>query len=259
MPEFREHAPGTFCWAELITTDSGDAKRFYSALMGWDHHEDEVGPNQIYTMWQKAGKNIGAMYQRTPEQAQMKVPSHWASFLTVADVDATVALARDNGGRILREPVDVMDSGRLAAFQDPTGAIISIWQPRRHFGAELKAEPGSICWQELATRDTETAAAFYAAVFGWQPRTDDMGGTPYTSFMLGEEAAGGMMAIQPEWGEVPPHWLVYFAVEDCDRTVAQARDLGASVLVEATTIPEVGRFAMIQDPQGAVFGVIKLS
>lgn len=258
MPEFANHAPGTFCWVELITTDSAGAKRFYGELLGWDHHDDEAGPSQIYTMWQKDGKNAGAMYERTPAQAEMRVPPHWASFVTVADADATIALAKANGARIFREPVDVVDSGRLAILQDPTGAIISIWQPRRHFGAQIKDEPGSFCWQELVTRDTEAAAAFYTAVFGWTPQTDDMGGMPYTSFMLGERPAAGMMAIQPDWGEVPPHWLVYFAVEDCDWTVGQARELGGGVLVEATDIPEVGRFAMIQDPQGAVFGVIKL-
>ena len=259
MPEYSEHAPGTFCWVELMTTDSGGAKKFYGELMGWEHHDDEAGEGQVYTMWQKSGKNAGAMYQRTAEQEQMGVPSHWGSYVTVADADATAALAQQNGAQIIREPMDVMDIGRLAIFQDPTGAVISIWQPKKHFGAQIKDDPGSFCWNELATNDTEAAGAFYAKVFGWDPKTEDMGGMAYTSFMMGERGAGGMMAIQPEWGEVPPHWLVYFAVDDCDATMAQARDLGADVLAGPMDIPEVGRFAVLKDPQGAAFGVIKLA
>jgi predicted enzyme related to lactoylglutathione lyase len=173
------------------------------------------------------------------------------------DAAATAALARQNGARVVLEPMDVFDIGRLAVFQDPTGAILSIWQPKKHFGAQIKDEAGSLCWNELATGDTDRAAAFYSEVFGWQPRAD-MGDTPYTSFVLGERPAAGMLAIQPEWGEVPPHWLVYFAVEDGNAAVAQARELGAKILVEPTKIPGVGTFAVIQDPQGAVFGAIEL-
>jgi len=223
MPECKEHAPGTFCWVELMTTDGEAAKAFYGELMGWNHHDEAMGEDQVYTMLMKGDKFVGALYHRTAQQAEMGIPSHWASYVTVTD------------------------------------AALELWQAKQSAGAQIKGEPGAFCWNELMTNDTDTAATFYTSLFGWDPQSADMGGTMYTSFMAGDEPAGGMMAIQKEWGEVPPHWLVYFAVADCDQSTETAQGLGATVLVPPGDIAEVGRFSVVQDPQGAVCGLIRLS
>jgi predicted enzyme related to lactoylglutathione lyase len=81
----------------------------------------------------------------------------------------------------------------------------------------------------------------------------------YTSFLNGERPAGGMYTLPPEMANVPPNWMVYFAVEDCDATVARAGSLGAKTISPAMDIPGIGRFSILLDPQGAAFAVIKLA
>jgi uncharacterized protein len=153
-------------------------------------------------------------------------------------------------------PFDVMEHGRMAILQDPTGGVLSIWEPKQHIGVQLRDEPDTLCWNELYTRDTTRASAFYTGLFGWRAKTDRGG---YTEWHMGDRALGGMLAISPDMGPMPPHWLPYFMVSDCDASLTRATDLGGKALVPARDIPKVGRFAMAQDPQGATFSIIKLT
>jgi predicted enzyme related to lactoylglutathione lyase len=148
----------------------------------------------------------------------------------------------------------------MAVIQDPQGAVFSLWQPVKHIGAELVNVPGAFCWNELYTHDIDASGAFYTKLFGWSAKTAEMGnGMSYTSFMNGDWPAGGMMEIQKEWGEVPPNWSIYFAVDDCDATCEKIKKLGGKVDNPPMDIPEVGRFAVCADPQGAYFAVIKMT
>jgi predicted enzyme related to lactoylglutathione lyase len=110
----------------------------------------------------------------------------------------------------------------------------------------------------LNTRDLPASKAFYARVFGWEPNDLDMGGVSYTEWKLGDKTIAGMMTM-PDMvpAEVPAHWLVYFGVADTDATVANATELGATTVVPPTDIPP-GRFAVLTDPDGATFAVIKI-
>lgn len=157
------------------------------------------------------------------------------------------------------EAFDVMEFGRMAVIQDPSGAVVGAWQPKAHIGASLANVPGSLSWNELATRDTQAAEKFYTGVFGWNAQTQDMGGSNYTMFSVGDRLNGGMMAMNEQWGDAPPHWMVYFAVADCDASAATAKAQGGRLMVEPMDIPEIGRMAVVQDPQGAVFTIIKLN
>jgi predicted enzyme related to lactoylglutathione lyase len=177
------------------------------------------------------------------------------SYVTVESADRAAARARELGGTLLMEPFDVMEHGRMAVVQDPTGAVLALWQPNQHAGVQVRDEADTLCWNELYTRDTAGAATFYTGLFGWKARTDPGG---YTEWVRGEGSAGGMLAIQPEWGPMPPHWLPYFSVQDCDATVKRAADLGGGAMMPARDIAKVGRFAILRDPQGAAFAVIKL-
>jgi hypothetical protein len=256
MPAFTEHVPGSFCWVELMTTDPDGAKRFYGELMGWQHHDDPIGPDAVYTMLLKDGRNVGALYRLGAEQAKQGTPPHWGAYVSVASVDAVAGLVGGLGGRLLMEPFDVMAVGRMAVLQDPTGGILSLWQPKQHIGFQLRDEPGSVCWNELLTHDTQKAGAFYAGLFGWKPNVQPMGSFDYTSFMLGERYVAGMMPIQAEWGPMPTHWFTYFKVIDCDASAAKAAGIGGKVASAPCDIPEVGRFAVLVDPQGASFGIL---
>jgi uncharacterized protein len=143
-------------------------------------------------------------------------------------------------------------------IQDPTGAVFAVWQPMEHRGSGIYNVPNSLCWNELGTTDTQKAGEFYSNVFGWSKQDFSESPVEYTMFQNGDRAAGGMFKITPEMGPIPPHWLVYFAVDDCDAKAQRASELGAKIMRPAEDIPGIGRFALLIDPQGAAFAIIKL-
>ena len=258
MTIVNEHAPGTFCWVDLGTTDSEAAKKFYTELFDWKAIDTPAGPGMTYTILQVDGKDAAALYQLTEEHRSQGVPPHWLSYISVASVDESAETAQASGGRVLMTPFDVFDMGRMTLIQDPTGATFALWQPRQHIGAHVVNQPGTFCWNELATTNTHEASKFYTRLFDWEAK-EGTGPHPYTEFTNRGRANGGMMEITTEMGNVPPHWLVYFAVEDCDQSADKALRLGAEIRVPPTDIPGTGRFAVIQDSQGAVFATIKLT
>jgi predicted enzyme related to lactoylglutathione lyase len=252
MPERTEYPPGMPCWVD-IGTDVEGAKKFYGSLFGWE--TQDAGPPEEtggYGFFLKNGKQVaGYGPQQNPG------PPFWSSYVSVTDADETAKKVESASGSVVMAPMDVMAAGRMAIFQDPTGAFISVWQPGEHKGAQLVTEDGAYCWNELNTRDVEKAKAFYAAVFGWGSVTHE-GEMPYTEFQLGSETVAGMMPMSPQVpAAVPPHWLVYFGADDIDSTQTKAEGLGASVMVGAMSIPDGGRFAVLTDPQGAAFGIFR--
>lgn len=252
MPEVKKHEPGSFSWPELGTSDEKGAKQFYTSLFGWSFVDSPAGPDMIYTRLQKRGKDVGALYKMGPQQKG--IPPHWTTYVTVVSADDTAKKVKELGGKVLMEPFDVMEYGRMAVVQDPQGAAFALWQPKKHIGVEVINEPNMMCWNELDTTDTEAARRFYTGLFGWGAKA----GGDYTEFQREGTSIGGMMRIPKEWGPMPPNWMVYFAVEDCDKTVARARELGGSAIVPPADIPNVGRFAVLRDPQGAVFAIVRL-
>jgi len=261
--EVSKHTPGTFCWVELGTTDQNAAKKFYSELFGWGINDVPMGPDSFYTMFQLNGKDVGAAYQLMQDQIAQGIPPHWLSYVAVESADDTGKAITAAGGNVLKEPFDVFDVGRMAVSQDPTGAIFAIWQPGTHIGVRVKREDNALCWNELATRDVGAAKKFYSAVFGWDLQTKGDYGMQYTEGYVNgpagaPEAICGMMEMTEEMEGIPPNWMVYYATADCDATAAKAESLGARIHVPPTDIPHVGRFSVIQDPQGAVFSIIKL-
>jgi predicted enzyme related to lactoylglutathione lyase len=258
MTEFTEYPTGTFCWSELATSDSAGAKKFYTGLFGWGTQDDEVGPGMIYTMALMGDKFVGAMFQMNEEMKKMNIPPHWLQYVSVDNVADSTAKAKSLGGQVLREPMDVMDIGKMAVLQDPSGGAFALWQPLKTIGAQLANEHGAPTWNELMTTNVDAAGKFYTKLFGWKAETQDMGGFNYTSFMNGERPAGGMMAITKEMGDIPTHWMQYFGTNNCDKAAATIKSLGGQVLKEPADIPEVGRFCVAMDPQGAAFSVIQL-
>ena len=257
MAEFTSHTPGTFSWPELATTDQKAAVAFYRALFGWEVDETPIGPTEVYSTLQMRGKPVGAACTLRPEETKMGVPPHWNAYITVANTDETVKKAESLGAKVFAPPFDVMDYGRMAVLQDPTGAVFQVWQAKTHIGAHILSEPGAACWTELATRDTKAAEAFYTQLFGWTAKVGGVG-TPmeYTEFNNQGKPGVGMMAMPAQVPAfVPPYWMWYFQVADVDASTATATSLGASVRVPAMDIPSTGRFSVVADPQGAVFAL----
>ena len=252
MAEFTEYAPGTPAWVDLSSPDIEASKAFYGSLFGWG--VEEMGPDAGgYCMFTLRGLYVAGL---GPLQGEGQPPA-WVTYISVADADDAVAKVKQSGGMVFVEPMDVFDSGRMAVFADPTGAVLSVWQPNNHVGAQIANEPGSFSWNELNTRNPSAAKAFYSAVFGWEPVDHSMGGAmTYTEWKSGGRSVAGMLDMTPQVpAEIPPHWLVYFSVEDTDAAVAAIQGKGGKLIVGPFDIPQ-GRFAVVSDPQGAFFAII---
>jgi predicted enzyme related to lactoylglutathione lyase len=240
----------------LGTTDLDGAKAFYGGLFGWTAQVAEDPAAGGYTTFLKDGEQVaGAMTTMSPEQ-----PVAWSTYVAVADADATMAKAEAAGAKPIMPPMDVMDIGRMAMFFDPTGAALGLWQPRTMKGAGLVNEPGALTWDELNTRDRDGAKAFYTATFGWGAVTNEMDGMEYTELQVDGRTVAGLMVMDDEHfpKETPPHWAVYFGVENCDAAVAKVGQLGGTIVVPTTPIGP-GKFAVCQDPQGGFFSLFESS
>jgi predicted enzyme related to lactoylglutathione lyase len=249
------YKPGTFCWIDLGTPDQDAAGEFYGALFGWQLKEDE-NPEQTggYRSAQLGDNAVGGV-MKLMEEAQ---PPAWTSYVCVEDAEATAAKVREAGGNVLYEPMQVLEYGKMAVFADPAGAVFATWQPGVNIGADVIGEPGAMSWNELNTRDPEAAKSFYADVFGWSFEEKQYEGGRYTIIQLGEETVGGLLDITERVpAEIPAHWLVYFAVEDADATIEEARRRGGEIPAGPFDMSEVGRIAVVKDPWGAWFAVIQ--
>src|SRR4051795_862588 len=160
MGERTSYAPGTFSWAELVTSDAGVAKTFYTSVFGWEYRDNPVGDGMVYSTALRDGKDVAALY--TGDQ-----PPHWNCYVTVESADASAERAGELGAQIAAEPFDVMDVGRMAVIVDPLGAPLCLWEPRTHIGAQLVNAPGALNWNDLLTPDPEASARFYGELFGW--------------------------------------------------------------------------------------------
>jgi predicted enzyme related to lactoylglutathione lyase len=254
-----EYAHGEFSWVDLATTDPAAAKSFYGSLFGWQFADMPAGPGMTYTMCQLKNQAAAGLYALSKEMVSQGVPPHWLPYINVRNADDIAKRASQGGGKVLNGPFDVLDVGRMAPMQDPTGGRVAVWQAKKHIGAGIVNEPGAMCWNELMTPNVDVAGRFYCTTFDWTAAPMDMGpaGT-YTIFKAGTTQIGGMMATPSQMKDVPANWLTYFAVADCDGTAKKVGELGGKVLRPPTDIPNVGRFAVCRDGQSAAFAVITL-
>ena len=253
MPKFEKYAQGTPSYVELMTPDQTAAKEFYGPLFGWELEDVPLGDAGTYVAVAKEGDSVAGISGQMPGMEGH--PAFWGVYLTVDDVDAAAALVEGAGGKVEAEPFDVMDLGRMASIQDPTGARVNLWQAGATIGTVRANEPGTPSWNELITADLATATKFYSDVLGvgWEEVPME-GGQAYTCLLVDGRQVGG--AMPPMMDDVPPHWNVYFNVEDVDATVAKATSLGGSVVAPAFDVPGVGRIAVLADPQGGMFNVM---
>jgi hypothetical protein len=244
MGERTSHAPGTFSWADLSTSDPDAGKAFYTSLFGWEAQDNPIPDGGVYTMLLKGGKPVAALSQLQAEGQ----PVVWNSYVTVASADDAAAAARKGGATLISEPFDVMDVGRMAVIMDPMGAVLCVWEPRASIGAERVNEPGALTINQLNTGDPARAQQFYADLFGW--RFEQVSEDPeYWSIYNGDRLNGGMML------QDPAAWLVYFGSQSVADDAGRINELGGRVIVPPTEVPS-GRFIVAQDPQGAFFALV---
>lgn len=262
MPVRNDFAPGEFCWIDLAAHDLPSAATWYGDLFGWSHmlmdSPGEGAPPYAFFMQGEAA--VAGLGQMSDEMKAQGIPPCWNSYIATPDCSAFEAKAQAAGATVTVPTTDVPGHGKLAFFLDPEGASFAAWETTTQSGPGVHlAEPVGLSWTELMTRDSAAAQAFYAELNGWEYASMPMGGVDYTMIKNAGQDAGGMMPMEgPQFEGVPAHWMVYFAVADCDATAAQASASGGRILLPPTEIP-VGKFATLGDPQGGAFSVITVN
>jgi predicted enzyme related to lactoylglutathione lyase len=254
MQIVKNYPNGVFNWVDLGTTDPDGAKSFYGALFGWSFLDVPTSSGMIYSMAQLEGYMVAGLGPMDPETQAQGVPPHWTSYVKHDDVDAVAARANGAGGVVIMPPFDIDESGRMAIIQDPTGAMFGVWQPGTHIGAQLVNIPNTLVWNELQTRDIDGAQAFYSVVFDWTFETDAGG---YVVCKTDDRMQAGMMSMAESMADVPPNWSHYILVEDVKALVEETKKLGGNMIVPPTPAGDIGEFSVLQDPQGAVFSIIR--
>jgi len=277
MPERDGYIPGVPCWVDTSQPDPEAAVAFYSELFGWEF-EDMMPPGSegTYFIARIRGGDVAAVgsLPATAPPAAM-----WNTYVWVESADETASSVRTSGGSVVMEPFDVMDSGRMAVFTDPEGAAFCAWQARKHKGAQIVNEHGSLVFNDLNTRHADDAKSFYNSVFGWQTLGVEGGLQMWTMPGYGdhlerdnpdlrkqmaeadapkgfEDVVASLVPLSDDQPDVPPHWGVTFGVDDADAIADKATELGGKVLVAPFDAPWV-RMTIITDPQGASFTASK--
>ncbi len=243
---------GKIVWHDIITNNIEGALKFYRELFNWNYTEFEMGASEKYNMIQLGDKTIGGFVK--PEMAD--VPPHWIAYVSVADMDKSVAMVNRLGGRVVLGPRDIPNIGRFAVTFDPQGAAIDIYSSLEEVPSDQpKPQVGEFCWDELLTDDPEAAKDYYGKIFNWTYNEMDTGGLgAYWVAKRGEHDAAGIMK-KPAEVPAPPHWVTSVFVADIDATTRKAGELGGKVLTEPFPVPNVGRVSLIQDSVGAVIGL----
>lgn len=242
-------------WIDLSTKDPAAARDYYSKLFGWKAEPEKDPQAGGYAIARLGGQDVAGIGGLQDPNA----PSAWMVYIGTRDADATAKKVEAAGGKVVAPPFEVMDVGRMAVLQDPTGAIISIWQPQTMNGFGVHGKPNSYSWTELHTRGLDSAKRFYNKVFGWGEKVSPIGEGQgdYTEFLVdGQSIAGAMPQEGREPDEAPPYWMIYFEVADLDKAHKKAVDLGGTEMVAPAPYPG-GRFSIVGDPQGAMFGMIQ--
>lgn len=253
MGERTRYTPGTFSWTDLTTADQGAAKAFYQELFGWEGVDSPVGDGVYYSMMRLDGRDVAAISPQPQQQRDAATPPMWNSYITVESADQAVERAKQLGATVHAPAFDVLDVGRMGVIQDLQGAFFLVWEPRSHIGASLVNAPGTMCWNELATTDLDVSVAFYSELFGWEIEPVESPAMPYMMIKNSEGwNNGGIRPVMPPG--TPPHWLVYFGIDDVDAGLAKVALLGGSQLIEPLHIGP-GKIGVVRDPQGAVFAL----
>ncbi len=252
MGERTQYTPGTFSWTDLTTTDQDAAKTFYGSLFGWEAEDMPMGDGVFYSMQRVDGKDVAAISPQPQMQRDAGVPPMWNSYITVENVDAAADRAKELGATLHAPPFDVMEAGRMAVIQDPQGAFFMLWQANQHIGAALVNAPGALSWNELSSPDVDGSKSFYSSMFDWSIEPFEGSPQPYWSIKNGDRNNGGIRELDSPGP--PPHWLVYFAIDDIDAGLAKVEELGGTKHAGPIDIG-IAKIAVVADPQGAVFAL----
>lgn len=234
-----------------MSANMQEAETFYGELFGWQAHPQQTG-GPPYTIFQIGDDQICGMGQLSDEMKSAGTPPVWNSYIHSADIEAASGKITALGGQVMMPPMQVTDAGSMLVFQDPTGAIASLWQPNAHFGADLTNVVNTWSWNDLATTNAEAARTFYGDLFGWTFEDAGDSPMPYASILNGDRKNGGLFPL-PDGDQRPSCWNVYFSVDDADKAADKIKQLGGNIFMEPFDIPGTGRMGVAADAHGAAF------
>ena len=244
---------GRFVWHDLLSTDVTAARRFYGDLLGW-RFEDTRRNDRPYVL-ARAGEALVAGIVDVSSLAG--AGSQWLSYMSIADVDKTVALVRSDGGTVLVEPRDLPSIARVAVVADPQGALLGLAQLQRDVPDPQEPTPSHFFWQEYLARDAEKALEFYERVAGYDSAISDTRlGVEY-HVLRKSRGRAGLFQLPATVVDVEPNWLPYVLVTDPAALAARVPGLGGRVLLPAAPERRNGSLVVIADPRGAVLALQK--
>jgi len=272
MDQRTEYPTGVPCWIDLELSDPDAAAEFYAGLFGWSFvsRAPESAPFR-YLVGQLEGLDVAAIGSPIGDSS---VTGTWRTWVAVASADDSAALVRAHGGEVLSPPADIPGAGRSALCADPAGAVFGLWEPHGTVGAQVVNDAGTWNFSDLSTKDTDAAAAFYGAVFGWVARPLDLGGEltatmicrPGYSDWLDERDPSrrerhGAEGVPDGFGDAvawleaedaaPARWNTTFSVDDADAAAERCERLGGTV-VEAPSDVGPTRVTRLRDPFGTL-------
>jgi uncharacterized protein len=249
---------GSFAWCELLTTDTAAAQAFYKKIVPWT--AVPFAADGSYTVFNnRAGAGVAGLMTLPAAAKQMGSPPNWLMYLGTPNVNETAVRIAQLGGRVVKQPEDIPNTGRFAVVQDPYGAAFGIYTPKTPGPAREKPGLGDFSWFELYTPNPDGAWNFYRSLFGWEKTSAmDMGEMGvYQMFGRGGGIPnGGIMKPPPG---APTAWMPYALVQDAKAAAATATANGAKIINGPMEVPGGDWIAQGIDPQGAMFAVHSLN
>ena len=253
MPTMTSYEHGQFNWVDLMSPDVEAGRKFYTGVFGWTSEDRPTDVGVPYTMFKLGDDEICGMGPLPPDLREQGIPSSWNNYINVDDLETTASKAESLGGIVFMPAMQVMDAGWMAGIMDPTGGRVFLWKKNEHIGATRVNDPGCMCWNELATRDIQKAREFYGAWLDWQFEDNPSAASEYSIILNKGSMNGGIMQMNEQWpDDVPPHWNVYFAVDDAEASCRKLSELGGEVCAAPFDIP-IGKIAVVTDPFKALF------
>jgi predicted enzyme related to lactoylglutathione lyase len=250
----KRYQHGQFSWADYHADDLAQARDFYAGLFGWKPDTRDSPGGSGYVVFRRGGKSVAGMGDLTGATKPRSMPPVWNHYVHVNHIEGVVKAAVDAGGHVVLEPTAILAAGQVAGIADPSGGTTYLWQAGSHTGADLRDNVGAAAWNELLTHDVDGARDFYGKVFGWQFKKVSGRATRTLFCTVNGKINGSLTDMGNDWGDSPPHWLLYIRVADVSQSAARAKELGGRVCVEPADTP-FGRAAIVNDSRGAMFGL----
>lgn len=250
MPTRKSPWPnGTPCWIDYGASDVEAAKDFYGRLFGWEFTGGEAESGGYHVATKNGEKASGLAPLFSAEDSPW-----WTTYFATDDAEATAERIRQAGGSIVMEPMDLGRMGRMVIASDPHGSGLGVWHAGEdHSGVQIYGESGALIWSAALLDDPASAQEFYSAVFGFT-FDEASAAEGRTTFAVGGRPAGDLGGREPG---LPQGWIVCFAVESVEDTVAEVEAAGGKVTSAPRRDSHVGRLVVLEDPWGAPFSVVQ--